>query len=268
MLVLSKDRFKDTSNISVTSNVAGYPLSHAQIDKKSNTWKSTSNAEQVITITWANPIESNFVGICHHNFDQNTITRVRYYQTAANTNPIYDSGNASVGYCFDPPNGFTNNSQSFAYGGGNYWTKQTPEKSIKKIVINLSNSTPDQFYELSRIVIGKTISPKFDADVGVNLEIIDESKNVRTEAGDTVTDIRPVYKELNFNLGYIVEEDRNNILNIMRQVGCRNPVFVSLEGGKSNSIDKSHMIYGRFDALALDLNSLYKSATSVKVIEY
>jgi hypothetical protein len=165
MLILSRDYFKDTANLTVTSNVVGYPLSNAQIDKKSSTWKSTGNTEQIITITWNNPIDNNFIGFCHHNFDENTIVRIRYYQTAANVNPIYDSGNVSIGYCYDPPNGFTNNAQSYAYGGGNYWTKQTPEHSVQKIIINLSNNTPDNFYELSRIVLGKSISPRYDADM-------------------------------------------------------------------------------------------------------
>ena len=269
MLILSNDQIKFSSNISVTSNVAGYPVTNIQVDKKSSTWRSVNANSQTFVVTWPSSAVVNFAGIAHHNFESNTIVRLKYYQTASNVAPIYDSGDVSVGTVFDPPNGFaTNSGNSFAYGGGNYWAKQTPEHSVEKLEIDFSNGTPDGFYEVARIVCGDAKTLKYDPDIGLNTNFIDQSESVRTEAGDSIVNILPSHKEMNFNFGYLEKDDRQTLINLFRRVGSKYPAFISVNGYRDDSIDKSLMIYGRLNDNDLSLNQKYSSSTSIKVNEY
>lgn len=262
------DRVRDTSNISVTSNVIAYPASNLSIDRKSSTWKSTGNASQSITITWANALDINAVSLVHHNFDENTVVRVKYFDTAANTSPIYDSGNLSVGYCFEPPAGFsTNSGNSFAYGGGNYFAHQTNTFTAQKIEIQLANNTPDGYYEIARLLAGNVISLEYDADA-VNVDLIDESESTRTEGGDVLVNNSIVYKKLSYNLSYMPINDRKNVLNIFKKIGSKYPVLVMSNGYRDATIDKSIMIYGRLESNSVDLMSKYISSTQLRITEY
>lgn len=262
------DRVRDTANISVTSNVIAYPASNLSIDRKSSTWKSTSNASQTITVTWTNALDVNAVSLAHHNFDENTIVRVKYFDTAANTSPIYDSGNLLVGYSFEPPSGFsTNSGNSFPYGGGNYFVHQTNTFSAQKIEITVSGDTPDGYYEIARVVAGNVIRTEFDAE-SASVGIVDESEGVRTEGGDVLVNQAIVYRQMNLAFSALSIDDRNNLINLLRKVGSKYPVLVMERGYRENSIDKSLMLYGRLDALSLDLMQRYRSATSLKIEEY
>ncbi len=262
------DRVRETANISVTSNVIAYPASNLRIDRKSSTWKSTSNASQTITITWATAIDVNAVALVHHNFDENTTVRVKYFDNASNTSPLYDSGNLSVGYCFEPPSGFsTNSGNSFAYGGGNYYVQQSQTYTAQKIEIQVTNNTPDNVYEIAKVVVGKIVSLDYGAE-SASIEFIDESETSRTEAGDTITNQLPCHKSMTLSFGALSVNDRNNLINIFRKVGTRIPILAMSRGYRNEGIDKSLMIYGRLTDSSLDLMQRYYSSTSIKVEEY
>ncbi len=262
------DQARLTSNIITTSNVIAYPASNLNLDRKSATWKSTSNALQTITITWANGIDINAVALVHHNFDENTTVRVKYFDTASNVTASYDSGNLSVGYCFEPPLGSsTNSGNSFAYGGGNYFVHQTNTFTAQKIEITVTNNTPDNVYEIARIVAGNVISIEYGAD-SVSAELIDESESMRTEGGDVLVNSAIVYKRLAYNLGYLSASNRADVLNLFRKIGTKYPVLWMSNGYREDTIDKSLMIYGRLDSSSLDLLSKYISSTQLKITEY
>ncbi|PTR04974.1 alpha-tubulin suppressor-like RCC1 family protein [Nitrosomonas nitrosa] len=175
----------------------------------------------------------------------------------------------TVGQVFDPPEGFdTNNSSSFAYGGGNYFSIQTPNHQVHDINITIDSSTnPDGFIEISRLVAGKSIQTNYGASIGVVSSLDDRSEVTRTEAGDSVVDYRPVTKSLEFNLAHLNKSERAELINIFRSVGKRNPVYVSLAQGKDEDFKKSMEIYGRLDDLSLILNELYVSECSIKIDE-
>ncbi len=268
MLILSKEQLRNTSNILSTSNVAGYPPSNLNIDKKSSSWRSTSKAYQTITVTWTSNINCNFVALCHNNFDSNTIVRIKYFTNPGDTSNVYDSQNIFVGNVFEPPIGFnTNSSNSFTFGGGNYFSNESPTHAIKKLTIDISNSTPDNFYEIARICTGEAVRT-FDPESGVELSIIDDTEILRTESGDSIVDIRPVHKELSLNLGYVSATDRKTLINCFRQASSKYPVYVSLAANQNDSIDKSIQLFGHIDELSLSLNELYVSSSSLKIIEY
>lgn len=262
------DCVRDTSNIIASTSAAGFLASNLNIDKKSSTWKSTSNATQTISITWGSAVDVNAVSLIHHNFDENTIARVKYFDNASNPIPIYDSGNISTGVCFDPPSGFlTNSGNSFTYGGGNYLVNQSATYAVRKIEIQLMNDTPDHVYEIARIVAGNATSLNYGAESAA-IEFIDDNESVRTEAGDTITNAASCHKKMSLSFGTLSISDRRNLINIFRKVGTRVPVLVMSRGYKNDGIDKSLMVYGRLSESSLDLIQRYYSSTAIKVDEY
>lgn len=267
MQILS-DRIKETSNISVSSNVVAYPVSNLSIDKKSSTWKSNSNSSQTISITWDSPIDLNCVSLVHHNFHSNSVVKIKYYDLASNVNPIYDSGNISVGYCFSPPAGFsTNSGNSFPYCGGNHFVHQSDTFNVEKIEIIIDGDTPDGFYEIARVIAGNVITFDYGAE-SASISLTDESESIRTESGDVIVNNLPVYKNVNLSFGTLTVNDRNNLINIFRKIGSKYPALFFSNGFRDDSIDKSLMIYGRIDSTSIDLMQRYYSATSLKIDEY
>ncbi len=266
MIVLNADKIKTTSNISVTSNVVGYPVTNIQSDRKSYTWRSTDNATQTLSITWSTPIEVDTVAILNHNLTTNSNIQIKYYDTASNVTPSYDTGTSKIGNVLSAPYSYSNNATSWAYGGGNNYLKRTKPYTIQKLVIAFQSYDVDSF-DVSRIVCGKSVNFTVDPE-SVNLIFNDQTKNIRTEAGDMITDIRPSFKELEFDMQVLDANERKNLVNIIRANGSRVPVLIDLAGNKDSDLDQTLNLYGYFDELSINLGTMYRSSTSIKINEY
>lgn len=169
------------------------------------------------------------------------------------------------------------NSSNYSYGGGTYarvWlTAEQQLLSPRYLGIEITDPTNTAPYlEVSRLVVGKYWSPKFNTEYGVEAGIQDLSQHERTESGDLLTKIGPRFKTLKFNLNYLDQSDRKEMTRILLGNGLPKPVFVSIFPD-STGVDVDfqreglHQIYGKFSSVPGISYSYYEFYSSSLEVE-
>lgn len=269
MLILSDDAIK-SATLTATSTASGFSVNNIKNDKRSSTWRSTAITSQTITATWASSQAVNMVGIAFANFLVGSTVRVRLFTNTGDASPVVDSGVKTIDFVYPPPSGFSaNNLSSFAYGGGNYYSLQVTQSSIKKLeVIMVNPSGVDAFIEVSRIVAGAAFNPAIGARLGANIGMIDTSRVEKTDSGNTIMDRRPASKTADFTLPALSTSERATMQAIVRKNGIHTPVFISARESGDTSMERDFQIYGTFDDLSpMTLFSPGLNSYSMKIIE-
>jgi hypothetical protein len=126
---------------------------------------------------------------------------------------------------------------------------RVPCKYITIEIVDPYNT--DKFVEISRLIIGNYWSPIFNTSYGLYTQLVDTSDYTRTESGDVVLTAGIIYNTMSFDLTYMVQRDRVSLNSLVRVVGKRKPIFVSLFPDNSDDVGKEqiYQIYGRLSQL-------------------
>lgn len=269
LTMLYDNHIKDAT-LTATSTGAGFDVDNLKNNNKSEIWRSANLSDQVITASLSSVKTISGVSVAFSNLVQGSSFRVRVYATTGSSTPIYDSGFIAVGYSPEPPVGFdTIGYISFAYGGGNYISHTFAEQMGAKVDVTFrSASNPDGAIEVSSLIISQSLALVRGASYGVNVSYIDESDHVQTDSGATIVDIRPIRKEISFDVQNAPREDRLKLSAVYRRAGSRTPVFCSLNDGDSSYQDKEHLqIFGYLEQDGLTRVNYNLDSTSIKVTE-
>lgn len=117
---------------------------------------------------------------------------------------------------------------AYSYGGGTYAVIWIPPNAYQKIELTITDSNPLGYIEASRLIAGTYWSPLYGAEQGAVVGVTDNSKQERTDAGDLRTDRGTIAKTLQFDMNYLVTQDRNSLYNIIYGNGLFKPMYVSL----------------------------------------
>ena len=147
---------------------------------------------------------------------------------------------------------------TYAYGGGTYarvWLStaiQALQARYITITITDSGRTANTGYciEVSRLIIGKYWSPKYNTGYGMTSTQKDLSVHERTESGDLVSQRGPRFSSLTFNLEWLDPSDRIQLTKLMLGNGLPRPVLISLfpDNGttaEQAEMERTHQIYGK-----------------------
>ena len=160
---------------------------------------------------------------------------------------------------------------SYAYGGGTYGRVWVPiQTSCTSILIEIVDTNPSRYIELSRVVIGPYWSPKFNTEYGLSSSRKDTSVHTRTESGDLITTRGVQYRTMNFSLNYLTSLDRTQLLYLLAGNGMSRPLFISLFPNNSDDYSKEqeHQIYGKLSQLNDITHPMFSTyATSIDIEE-
>ena len=147
---------------------------------------------------------------------------------------------------------------TYAYGGGTYarvWLSTANQaQSTRYITITITDSgrTANTGYciEVSRLIIGKYWSPKYNTGYGMTSTQKDLSVHERTESGDLVSQRGPRFSSLTFNLEWLDPSDRVQLTKLMLGNGMPRPLLISLfpDNGTTAAqaeMERTHQIYGK-----------------------
>lgn len=269
------DNVIDSSTLAASSTTAGFPVTNLQKEQKGLVWRSTSTSATV-TATWSTAQSLSCVLLPFCNLTSSATIRIKLYTLTTDTTPVLDTGAVNAG-AYTPTDlwgGLSNISSSvnaYNYGGGTYarsWFAVTSARKMEVIIADSSN--PAGYLELSRIVCGAYWSPQINADFGVTLGYLDTSEQQRSESGNLITSNGTIHKTMSFDLGSIVENDRNKMLSILRGNGLRKPMFVSIFPEDTDVVkEQNYQIYAKMNnlsALTHQFYSLYSSSISLEEI--
>jgi len=165
------------------------------------------------------------------------------------------------------------NSNSYSYGGGNYartWFSGDVTCTGLTIVIT-DTANINSYLEASRLIVGKSWSPKYNTEFGIEVGVKDLSSQSRTESGDLITTRGIRYKTLNFNLNWLTYTDRTTFVNLLKTSGLSRPLAVSLFPNNSDDWDAEglYQIFGKLTdtaAVTHPMFSVYTSSVSIEEI--
>lgn len=131
--------------------------------------------------------------------------------------------------------------------------------ACRNVVLDIidPNSTTG-YIEASKLICGEYWSPTYNTEYGLSAGLRDDTENVRTEHGDLVTTNGVVYKTLNFNLNYLTPNDRNQMVNLLRNRGKRRGIFISLfpDNVEDYEQESLYQLYGKLSD-GVDINHPY-----------
>lgn len=264
--ILHNNLVSSASSIVSSPVNASFPISNILNPRKGAIYRSTGTTASV-TITWSSAITANCLILPITNLTSSATVRARMYNVSDVL--LRDSGILTAVKNSDNNTGLGVN--NFILGGSNcavvYFLTTT---AIAKIVIDIVDTgNPAGFLEISSILTGEYWSPTYNTGFGIAVGYEDASIQERTESGDLLTETNYIYKTLSFDLGYMNSTDRNIMLDIIRRVGKRGSVFVSIfpedtEAGK----EATYQIYGKFKDLATITHPVFSMyATSIEIEE-
>lgn len=130
----------------------------------------------------------------------------------------------------------------------------TASTVVRHITLEIveTSAHPTKYIEASRLIIGDYWSPTYNTSYGLGVQTKDTTDNVRTEAGDLVSNVGVDYNVLNFDLKWLDKTDRATLNKILRYNGLKKPIFVSLFPDNSDDWEKEqiYQIYGKLSGIS------------------
>ena len=263
----------NTTTLVAINSDTGYSISNTKKDTKGLVWRSTSgNTSSTIDLSWNTSQSISSVVLPYTNLSSTATIRIRIYSDSLFANVIYDSG-TSLAVLAVLPNynaGITGVNYRYSFGGGSYVRKYIPQidncKALKIDIVDTNNT--DGFLEISRIIAGTYWSPKYNTEYGLSVGISDSSNKYRTQTGNLITDIGTSSKTLSFNLSYMDNNDRDVLFSIIKSIGTKKSIHISLFPEDSDTTKELiYQVYGRFSDLATISNPMYSMYASTVNVE-
>lgn len=227
------------------------PVTNLKIAKRSRVWRSTSAAEQVITIDWnGSAYWINLVALWRHNVESGGTWRVQAYSDAAATTEIYDSAAMEP---FDTSTlGSLDDESADADGVANqallvhYFTAKVLAKALKVTITDTGNA--DSYIEASYLFAGEYLELTYNA-AGESLGWRDTAEQTRSDGGTLQSDAGVTYRELAIDLPAVHADDRARLQDMVRYAGLRRPLFVGLYPDAGGEKERDYTMLGKFAEL-------------------
>jgi len=267
-----------TTSISASGTAAGgvYVANNLKRDAKSQTWRGTENVK-IITLTVgfgsARTVSGVFLGFT--NLTSTATIKVTATGVTVGTNP------STLGAVLCRPwadaswdTAYTGgSSNSYGYGAGSHarvWFSSDVTCTGLTIEITDTANTNTSL-EVSRLVVGKLWSPKYNTEFGLEVGVKDLTTQSRTQSGDLISTRGPRFKTLNFNLNWLTYTDRTVFINLLKTAGLSRSLLVSLFPNNSDDWDAEQLyqIYGKLTdtpGITHPMFSVYASSVTIEEV--
>lgn len=239
----------DTATVTASTTAGVTSAANLKLDAKSLVWRSTGNTA-TLTVTLAVASTVSGVILPFTNLSSTamiTVTLSNAYTTGAVLCAPYSGtelwNSASI------PGG----TSTYSYGGGTYARVWFPKQTnITTITIAITNTSPNTYIEISRLIVGDYWSPTYNTSYGLSTQLQDLSSHERTESGDLITNRGTIHNTMSFTLDYLNVADRLQLTSLLKNNGLYRPIFISLFPDNSSDWTKeqAHQIYGKLSQLS------------------
>ena len=219
LYIIPENFINSAATLDATSTAAGFDVNNIKLDAKSKIHRSTGTSSQTITATWTDTKFFSAVAMAFTNLVEGSTVQIKLYTNTGDPSPVYDTGSINVDFAYDPPTGFSSiGLNSFAFGGGNYFSKLFATVPAKKLeIITNSAGNPDGYIEVSRIICGTAYTPEIGAAYGAQISHIDNTSTAVTDSGDTLVNRGIVKKTLTFSLDVLGPVSKHGLANVIKE---------------------------------------------------
>jgi hypothetical protein len=240
------------------SNTA--PLSNLKSNNKSRVFRKTYPAvttetsyKLLVKLELPKSMGIDSICILQHNLPTGSSFSIRGRDTIEGPNLIEITSNANTftagvlgwgDFPWDVDPWYSNNVNGNRYNT-NIETHITQRNtSVKFIILSItvpvSSVTPETDYmEIGRLYIGRVYQPTYNFSYGYQITYKDDTKNSRTYGGNLVSTVTsPVYKTISLDIKYLDKYNRSLLADLLKFVGKRRDVVVSLFPSDDDSFNK------------------------------
>ena len=273
--IVRENLVKTAATLTADTEAGSLVVENMQDDRKSVIWRSTAKTA-TITVTWSLSQFVNCVILPFCSLKSEATMRVRLYSTgdvleydstaticcAYSTFEVFNWGSEPLGV------------NAYTVGGGTYARVYCDETqynngNIVKVVIDLDDDNASQansYLESGCLVIGEYYEFNYNPNYGANIKAKFSDKEERSQAGDLITIQGNLTKSLNFNLGWINAQGRDQVANMFKQ--STTPIFISMFPEDSDiTREQDGQIYGKIQSSGYNHSFYNNYATTIPVKE-
>jgi hypothetical protein len=237
----------DTATItSYVNPIATFGIANVQNIKKTSVHRSLTTGLVTYTLTWSADQKVSAIALPATNLVNGATIKVELFSTTTATTPIADSGTVTAAKDRSVTVSGGYSASSFPYIGAtktSVWFNT--EYTVRKVVITVNNGT-NGYVDCARIVCGTYWESGRQVSNGITLGLTDSSILTTSRSGDIYVDRRPVSETMQFQLQYLYDTDRRNLLQIMRTCASNGLMYISIFPDNTNpEVTQTYSIYGR-----------------------
>lgn len=250
MRILSNN-LADSATISASpAMVATLPETNLQTALREQVARWTAVDGQAIAVTWPGSKAVSCVCLYRGNFSATATWRVRVWADGAMTTTAYDSGTVYI--CPPAPLGSLewgvdplskNLYSDWDYAIAVAWFDPVLAAGVTIDVYDPENL--DGYVQASRLFVGQHFEPAVGVSGGMQLGYRENSQQARTEGGSLRVEAGAIWRTLQVDTREMAEADRLRMIDITRNSGMRNDVFVSVFPGRADELERDYQLQAR-----------------------
>lgn len=273
----AKNAFEFATLTASPAAEATLPVTNLQLPARARVWCSTSDAQQVIYITWnGTGYYLNFVNLLRHNLESGATWRVQIYSDEAWTTQVYDSGTvdacdyATLGdldwgvdelgaSVFD---GFLGQLFSLLY------FTRVLALSVKITLNNVGNSAG--YLQASYLFGGDATEFTYNADREALAWRRTNNELESSDGGTPRTPAGVAYREMRIDLPLISAAQRPTFMDMMRYAVVGKPMFAALYPEVTGEKERDYTLVGKvieFPDVGTEGNKNLKWGSSLRLRE-
>lgn len=243
----------DTAYIERVSGTDALPASNLGNKERENVWRSSlgdTTATIAVRLDGQNGTglkALNMVSLYRANLSNAATWQVRVWDDAAMTTLIYDSGSmdaVAVTALGDLDWGVDPLGKTLYTGWGHIvstlWLPNTVYGNYLRI--DLADTPSDGYMQASRLFVGQYWEPEHAPKRGMQAQWVDTSKPQRTEGGTVHVEPGVQYRRIAVAGDKMIEADRIHIVNVLRNKGLREDMFLSVFPDLQSAYERDHQM--------------------------
>jgi hypothetical protein len=271
-LLIVYDNAVDRATVSADSTAGSTAVaSNLKNDIKGKIHRSGYTGSVEYKFTWPTNQIVGAVVVPMTNVSTAAILKVDLYSDDNWTTSIFTGSNSAFTYSdISNWNNYSGSATANEFGSGRYsigysilGSNYTNVRSAK---VSLLGDTSGSLIDTSRVVAGRAWRPTRYASNGIQFTIEDTSSKVKTNSGSIVVDPGFKYNNLSFDIKYMDETDRGELVKILKMTGSSKNVFVSVFPSSASRLRDDYSVYGTFvkSPLTYEIYGYYTNTISIE----
>jgi len=250
-LLIIYDNAVDRATVTASSTSGTTAIvNNIKNDIKGKVHRANSTSTVTFDFTWSSNQTIGAIAIPMINVSAAATMAVTVYSADNWTSALQTINATSVFTYSDIANWNSYNSSATAneFGIGRYSSGylilNQNYSNVRSARVVIAENTTGVLIDTARIVMGKAWRPIRYASNGVQLTLEDTASKVRTNSGNITIDPGFLYNNLSFEIRYMDETDRTELIKILKMVGSSKNVFVSIFPSSASRLRDDYSIYG------------------------
>lgn len=235
-ILIASPELSDNATVASSASMANFDITNTQNIHLLNVARfNTKNFTIIYDFSNLTNISYNFVALIATNISPTGQFRIRTSNSTNFNSPLYNSGFINFWK-------HSNYSNWDSYNSFHHFEQIRQEHYLELTINDVNN--PANFIEIGRVYVSNAWTPTYNMPYGWSIGWHDLSELEPAISGTKFTTIRPKYRELNFTIDFIDEDemyDRAFAIDKMR--GESKDLLVIPDRDKNNRI-MDQMIYG------------------------